>query len=387
MRKFKEEINSELVNLLNRNLLRKMEVIESGDFPTIIIDGKKFINFSSNNYLALNGHSYIKEKMNEALERWGTSASASRLISGNLRIFESAEERLAEFKGKESALIFNSGYQANISIISTLIKEEDIIFSDELNHASIIDGCRLSKAKVCIYKHNDINHLEELMKKNNGKKRLIVTDGVFSMDGDIVNLPELIYLAEKHNATILLDDAHSTGILGKYGRGTEEYFNIKSENIMVLGTGGKALGVGGAFFCCPKYIRDYLINRCRGFIYSTALPPSIPAGLIAGLELINKESWRREKLKKLSQYFYEKLKEKGFLCGDNPSHITPLIVGESVKTLELEQIMREEGVFAKAIRYPTVPEGTARIRFALTAEHTEEDIDKVIEILKVWGER
>ncbi|MCX7991013.1 MAG: 8-amino-7-oxononanoate synthase [Proteobacteria bacterium] len=385
MRRFREEIISELKELKNRNLLRKMEVLNSGDFPYIIINNKKLINFSSNNYLSLNGHSYIKVKMSEAEERWGTSASASRLISGNLQIFEEAEEKLARFKGKESALIFNSGYQANVSIISTLMKDGDAIFSDELNHASIIDGCRLSKARVYIYRHNDINHLEDLLKKSDDKKKLIVTDGVFSMDGDTAKLPEIVYLSERYETAVIVDDAHSTGVLGEKGRGTEEHFKLKKENVMVLGTGGKALGVTGAFFSCPKYIRDFLINKCRGFIYSTAQPPSVPAGLMASLELVDKESFRRERLKELSEYFYEKLKTKGFAGGTNPSHITPLIVGESEKALYLERLLREKGVFARAIRYPTVPEGTARIRFSITAEHTKEDIDRVINIIeKGW---
>ncbi len=378
MKRFREEILSELKDLENKNLLRRMEILKSGDFANIIVGKKKLINLSSNNYLALNGHRYIKEKMAEATEKWGTSASASRLISGNLEIFEKAEEKLAKFKGKESALIFNSGYQANVSIISTLMKEKDVIFSDELNHASIIDGCRLSKAEVFIYRHNDVDHLEDLLKKSTGRKKLIVTDGVFSMDGDISRLPEISEISEKYDAMIIVDDAHSTGILGNNGRGTEEHFNLKRDNIMVLGTGGKALGVGGAFFCCPKYIRDYLINRCRGFIYSTALPPAIPAGLLASLELIDKESWRRKHLKKLSKYFFKRLKDNDLLYGGTPSHITPLIVGKSEEALSLEKSLRKEGVFARAIRYPTVPEGTARIRFSLTAEHREDDIDVVL---------
>lgn len=378
MKRFREEILSELKDLENKNLLRRMEILKSGDFANIVIGKKKLINLSSNNYLALNGHRYIKEKMAEATEKWGTSASASRLISGNLEIFEEAEEKLAKFKGKESALIFNSGYQANVSIISTLMKEKDVIFSDELNHASIIDGCRLSKAEVFVYRHNDVDHLEDLLKKSKGRKKLIVTDGVFSMDGDISRLPEISEISEKYDAMIIVDDAHSTGILGNNGRGTEEHFNLKRDNIMVLGTGGKALGVGGAFFCCPKYIRNYLINRCRGFIYSTALPPAIPAGFLASLKLIGKESWRRKHLKKLSEYFFKRLKDNDLLCGGTPSHITPLIVGKSEEALRLEKLLRKEGVFARAIRYPTVPEGTARIRFSLTAEHREDDIDVVL---------
>lgn len=386
MKRFKEEILSELRTLKEKSLLRRMEILNSGDFPSIIVGKKKFVNFSSNNYLGLNGHWYIKKEMISALEKWGTSASASRLISGNLEIFEIAEKELANFKKKESCLFFNSGYQANLSVISTLMKEKDAIFSDELNHASIIDGCRLSKADVHVYPHNDIDHLEKLLKRSKATKRLIVTDGVFSMDGDIVDLPALTYLANKYDAMILLDDAHATGILGENGRGTEEYFNIKSDSILIIGTGGKALGVGGAFFCGPKYIRDYLINKCRGFIFSTALPPTIPAGIVASIKILDMESWRRERLKALSSYFFNRLREIGFFCGKSPSHITPLVLGDSRVALNVEKQLRKSGIFARAIRYPSVPEGTARIRFALTAEHTEEDIDRVVEVLKIWKE-
>lgn len=358
-----------------------MEVLESGDFPYIIINKQRLINFSSNNYLALNGHPYIKEKMREAMEKYGTSSSASRLISGNINIFEEAEEIISNFKNKEACLIFNSGYQANVSIISTLVGEGDIIFSDELNHASIIDGCRLSKAKVYIYRHNDINHLEEGLKKYEGRRRLIISDGVFSMDGDIVKLPEIAYLAEKYDSMVIIDDAHATGVLGEKGGGTEEYFGINKEFITILGTGGKALGVGGAFFCCPKYIREYLINKGRGFIYSTALPPAIPAGLIGAIELLAKEKERKDNLKKISQYLFSSLKEKNLPAPAFPSHITPIIIGESNKTLEIERELRKKGIFAKGIRPPTVPPGSGRIRVSLTAEHKKEDIDRLIQIL------
>ncbi len=381
MKRFKDQIISELEKIKSDGLLRKMDILESGDFPYITVNGRHYINFSSNNYLALNGHKLIKEAMSQATEKYGTSASASRLISGNIEIFEQAEAILALFKGKESALIFNSGYQANLSVISTLFNEKDVIFSDELNHASIIDGCRLSKAKIFVYRHNDMNHLEDILQSTDGRRKVIITDGVFSMDGDIADLPQICYLAERYDAIVIVDDAHSTGVLGVNGAGTESHFGLKNDYIFVLGTGGKALGGGGAFFCCPKYVRDYLINRCRGFIYSTALPPSVPAGLIAAINIIKNETVRVSRLKELSLYIHKALKRLNINTSSAPSHITPIIIGDSLKTLNLAQNLLKNHIYVKAIRPPTVPPNTSRIRISLTSLHTEADIDKLISLL------
>ncbi len=358
-----------------------MDILNGGDFPVIKIDGKEYLNFSSNNYLALNGHQIIKKAMSEATEKYGTSASASRLISGNLEIFEQAETALAAFKGKESALIFNSGYQANLSVISTLFGENDAIISDELNHASIIDGCRLSKARVYVYRHNDMNQLEDLLKSSEERKKAIITDGVFSMDGDIADLPHICELAERYDAVVIVDDAHSTGVMGEHGRGTEEFFGIKKDYIFVLGTGGKALGVGGAFFCCPRYVRDYLINRCRGFIYSTALPPSIPAGLMAAIDVIKREPDRIKRLKDRALYIHSLLKKFNIKTSDIPSHITPIILGDSEIAMNVAYGLLKNQIYVKAIRPPTVPRGTARIRISITSDHTEEQIDRLIKLL------
>ncbi|GAB4440470.1 MAG: glycine C-acetyltransferase [bacterium] len=387
MNSFLSFISEELNKLEREGLLRSMDCIETGCYPDISIENRRLINFCSNNYLSLNGHPYITKAMKEAIDAWGSSSGASRLIVGNLILFERAEKVLAEFKKKETALIFPSGYQANVTVISTLMQEGDEIFSDQLNHASIIDGCRMSKAKTSIYRHRDVNHLESLLKKSRSRKKLIVTDGVFSMDGDIAPLLEISEVAKKYDALVVVDDAHSTGVLGKEGRGTTEYFGIENENIMVLGTGGKALGVGGAFFCCPEKIRKYLINRGRGFIYTTGAVPAIPAGLMASVKVIKEEPQRRSRLSELSEYFHSSLKLNCLQTSEKPSHIIPLIIGDNDKTLMIAEFLKQGGVYAKAIRYPTVPKGTERIRFSLTAEHTKEDIDKTVEVIKVVKSR
>ncbi|MCX7770804.1 MAG: 8-amino-7-oxononanoate synthase [Proteobacteria bacterium] len=382
MRSFNEYLNRYLEDLKQKQLYRNMEVLKSGCHRIVHIGKRSFINFCSNNYLGLNGHSDIRKAMIESIAKWGTSSGASRLISGDLELFEIAEKKLAKFKGLEASLIFPSGYQANVSIISSLVGEGDIVFSDELNHASIIDGCRLSKARIIIYKHRDFFDLKKKLESEIGKRRLIVTDSVFSMDGDIANIKELVDIAERYDCALLIDDAHATGILGKNGSGSLEHYGIKGRDVMVLATGGKALGVSGAFFCSSDIVRKYLINRCRGFIYSTGAIPAIPAGLMASIEVVKKEGWRRERLKSLYTYFWRGLKDLGLSTSEEPSHILPLILGDSEKAIRVSKKLYEKGIYARAIRPPTVPENSSRIRFCITAEHNYEDIEIVLQILK-----
>lgn len=382
MKGFERSIHDELKRYRSDGLFREMDVIETECLPRVVIDGTRHVNFSSNNYLAMNGAPRIRAAMIDAIEKWGTSAGASRLTAGNLKIFEDAEKALAGFKTRQAALMFNSGYQANVGVISALAGPDDEVFSDELNHASIIDGCRMSRTKVSVYRHADPGALEKLLRLSTARRRFVITESVFSMDGDMAPVPDILGLAKTYEAVLIIDDAHATGVLGEKGGGSGEYFGIHEEEYMVLGTGGKALGVSGAFFCCSRIVRDYLVNRCRAFIYSTAASPCVPAGLAAAVELVKSDSGRRRKLMDLAGYFHERLRRGGYSTCAAPSHITPVIIGDNDKAIRVEKELRKAGIFAKAIRYPTVAKGTERIRFSLTAGHLKEEIDRVLDILE-----
>ncbi len=382
MSSFEAFIKTELDDLNEKGLYRSLNSLETGCYPYISVNGTTFVNFCSNNYLALNGNRVIAEAMKEAIDRWGSSSGASRLIAGNISLFDEAESVLAKFKKKEAALIFPSGYQANVSVISTLVSDRDEVFSDQLNHASIIDGCRLSKAKISIYRHKDMEHLEQLLKKSQMRHKLIVTDSVFSMDGDLAPLNCISELADKYDAFVIVDDAHATGVLGKEGKGSCEYFGLQKDNIMVLGTGGKALGVGGAFFCCPAKVKEYLINKSRGFIYTTAPIPAIPAGLVAAINMVLNEPERRKNLHNISAYFHNEIKRLGYRTSDMCSHIIPVIIGGNERVINMAKKLHENGIYVKPIRKPTVPAGTERIRFSFTAAHRKEDVDRVINLFE-----
>jgi 8-amino-7-oxononanoate synthase len=292
------------------------------------------------------------------------------------------EDRIAQFKGTESAILFNSGYAANTGIIPALAGDGDIILSDGLNHASIIDGCRLSRALVAVYRHRDMSHLEDLLKKNGAAgRRLIVTDGVFSMDGDVAPLPDLVLLSEKYDALLMVDDAHATGVMGKTGRGTAEHFGFTGRVHIQMGTLGKALGSFGAFAAGNRDIIDILMNRARSLVYSTALPPAVCSASIAALAEIEREPERRERLWKNRERFAAGLRSIGISIGNSDTPIIPLIIGDSAMTLQAGKRLFDDGVYAAAIRPPTVAENTSRIRMTLLATHSDDDIDSVIDVL------
>ena len=292
-------------------------------------------------------------------------------MSGDLKIHHELEEKTARFKGKESVLIFNTGYQANVGIISALYRSTDAVFCDRLSHASILDGISLSGARLFRFQHNDINHLESLLKKSAGKfeNRLIVTESIFSMDGDKAPLKELVELKEKFGCKIMADEAHATGIFGANGSGLVAEENLTDRVDLIMGTFSKALGSFGAYIACSKKIKDYLINTCRSFIYSTALPPCVIAANIAALEIVAKEPFRRETLLENAAYFRSRLKSKG------QSQIVPLIVGDAETAVSLSDSLRQKGYYCLAIRPPTVPEGQSRLRFSLTYHHSKEVLD------------
>ncbi|MBS1112076.1 MAG: bioF [Nitrospirae bacterium] len=387
MRDFAEDLKE----LEKMGLLRKLSFIESSVGSHIKIKGKDFINFSSNDYLNLSGHPEIVKAAITALKKYGFGSGSSRLLSGSRLPHKKLEERISAFKKTESALVFNTGYSANTGIIPAIAGSGDMILSDELNHASIVDGARLSKADVKIYRHRDMNHLEKLLNtfsldgKSKDRQCLIVTDTVFSMNGDIATLKEIASLAENYNALLMIDDAHGTGVLGKNGRGGLEHFGIKVKKIIQMGTLSKAFGCFGAFAAGSKTLINLLINRARSFIYSTSLPPAVAEACVKAIDIVEYESGeRRRSLWKRRQRLFEGLNKLGYDTLDSETQIIPVLIGDRENTLRIGDYLLRKKIFAPAIRPPTVPDGRCRIRFSVTAAHTDEDIDNVLESLNKY---
>ncbi|HSQ78645.1 MAG TPA: 8-amino-7-oxononanoate synthase [Nitrospirota bacterium] len=371
----------ELLQLEKQHLLRRLTIVESCSGPYITLNGKRLLLLCSNDYLGLAGHPALREAASAAMEWYGFGSGASRLVSGTSVLHQELEQKISRFKGTEAALAFNSGYAANTGIIPAIAGEGDVILSDSLNHASIIDGCRLSKAEVKVYRHRDVAHVEDLLKKSfSAHRMLIVTDGVFSMDGDIAPLPELASLAEQYGSLLMVDDAHATGVLGNTGRGTTEHFGLADRVPVQIGTLGKALGSFGAFAAGGRTLIEYLANRSRSFIFSTALPPMVCAASMAALDIVDREPERRENLRENRERFVQGLLSLGIPIADSETPIVPIMIGDSEKALLVGEKLLEYGIYAAAIRHPTVPEGSARIRTTVMATHTAEDIDNALGI-------
>lgn len=378
MKGFKKELRE----LKEKGLLRKLIYLESVRGSKVSIDGEDYINFSSNDYLGLSGHPEIVKAAQIALKKYGLGSTASRLLSGSYIPHKRLEERIAEFKKTEAALVFNTGYAANTGIIPAIARPDWTILSDELNHASIIDGIRLSRAEIGIYRHRDVNHLERLLKKTS-KEKLIVTDTVFSMDGDIAPLRDIVFLSKKYNAILMIDDAHATGVLGKTGRGGLEYFGIEAEGIIQMGTLSKALGGFGAFVAGSRDLIEYLTNRARSFIYSTSLPPAVAEAGRKAIDIVDfKSDNLRKRLWENRERLYKGLKDSGYDTMGSETPIIPMLIGDLKKTLRLSTYLYKNKIFAPAIRPPTVPEWGCRIRFSITSSHTDEDIEFLLEKLK-----
>jgi glycine C-acetyltransferase/8-amino-7-oxononanoate synthase len=358
-----------------------MRVIGGPQGPRVVLDGRPVLLLCSNNYLGLADHPRVRGAAAEAAMRLGTSAGASRLISGNMTIHARLETRLAEFKGTESALLFGSGYLANTGAVAALAGEGEVVFSDELNHASIIDGCRLAKAETFVYRHADVEHLAWGLRKAGSRASLIATDGVFSMDGDIAPLPELHELARRHDARLLVDEAHGTGAIGPGGRGSVAAAGLSGEVDVVIGTLGKALGGYGAYVCASTEITEFLLNTARPFIFSTALPPSAVAAASAALDLLAARPKRVERLAANAAALRDALAEEGLEVGDSQTQIVPVIVGDAESAMTLCERAIERGVFAQAIRPPTVPEGTCRLRLTAMATHRVAELRKAAKII------
>ncbi len=383
MKAFKDDLKG----LKKEGLFRKLTTVEPSYGSKISINGKTFINFSSNDYLGLSRHPEIIKASIDALRREGVGSGASRLLSGTHPCHERLEDAVARFKNTDKAIVFNSGYTANIGVIPAISDPFTMIFSDSLNHASIIDGIRLSKAEVKVYRHRDVNHLESLIKASHRdrkiRRRLIITDTVFSMDGDIAPLKDIISLSKRYDAILMIDDAHGTGVLGKNGRGVLEHLGLDGKDVIQMGTFSKALGVFGAFVAGSAELVEFLINKARSFIYSTSLPPSVIEACIKSLEIIGSDSHRLiERLWRNRQRLYEGLINLGYDTMKSETQIIPVLTGSVEDTLRLSRYLYKDGIFAPAIRPPTVPEGKCRIRFSVTAEHDEKDIDIVINSLK-----
>jgi len=382
-----EWVKAEINRLESEGLLRRPVCIESSNGGRITINGSEFINFSSNDYLGLSRHPEIVSSAKGALDRYGVGSGASRLLSGTYEPHERLEERIARFKGTEKAIVFNTGYAANTGVIPAIAGDETLIFSDELNHASIIDGVRLSKAERRIYRHRDLNHLETLLKESLGlarvQRRLIVTDTVFSMDGDIAPLKEMVFLSRKYSAILMIDEAHATGVLGETGRGGLEYFGIVSERVIQMGTMSKAIGCYGAFVAGSEDLINFLLNKSRSFIYSTSLPPVIIEACIKAFDIIESHfKDLRERLWRNRDRLYKGLKDLGYDTLDSQTPIIPILVGDVRSALDLAGHLYKNKIFAPAIRPPTVPEGRCRIRFSVSAVHGKKEIDLLLDCLK-----
>jgi len=382
---FKEELK----HLKETSLLRKPVKIESPQGPHIVISGELYLNFSSNDYLNLSGHREIVKAAIVSLYKNGVGSGSSRMLSGTFQPHVLLEQLIARFKNTQKAVVFNSGYSANTGIIPVIADEDSVIFSDELNHASIIDGARLSKAKIKIYRHRDMSDLEDLLKKSTKsrsvQRKVIVTDTVFSMDGDIAPLKSIQALSREYGAILMIDDAHGTGVLGKTGRGALEHSGIKDSAIIQMGTLSKAAGCFGAFAAGKRSFIDILVNRSRSFLYSTALPPAVASASAMALHILSTSSLRlRKRLWSNRERLFRGLAELGYDTMGSETPIIPILTGDARNTLRLSKYLYRNNIYAPAIRPPTVQENKCRIRFSVTAAHTNDDIDKVIECISKY---
>ncbi len=381
------EIEQRLEELERLGLGRRLRLVSGPQGPTVLLDGKPVLLLCSNNYLGLADHPRVREAAADAAMRWGVGAGSSRLVSGTMTIHRRLEERLADFEHSEGCLLFGSGYLANIGVIGALAGRGDVVFSDELNHASIIDGCRLSRAEVAVYRHRDMEHLEWSLRKHGrrdgGQRRLIVTDSVFSMDGDVAPLVDIVELADMFEASVVVDEAHATGNLGPGGRGAVAEAGLEGEIDVIVGTLGKALGSYGAYACASAEMIRYLINTARSLIFSTAPSPPAAAGALAALDLLEERPHRVQRLRSNARALRRALAAEGFPVADVEMHIVPLIVGEERATMRVCQEALARGAFAQAIRPPTVPAGTSRLRLTTMASHTTSELEMAA---SVFGE-
>lgn len=380
-------LQDSIQELKDQGVYRKLPVLETANEAEVILNGKKVINLSSNNYLGFATHPRMKKAAIEAIEKYGVGSGAVRTIVGNMDIHEELERKLAAFKREEAVMMFQSGFNCNAGVIQAVTGAGDLILSDELNHASIIDGSRLSKADRAVYKHSDMADLERVLteKRANYKNVLIITDGVFSMDGDIAKLPEIVELAERFECMTYVDDAHGSGVLGESGRGTVDHFHLHGRIDFTIGTLSKALGCIGGYVAGSGVMKEWLSHRGRPLLFSTSLPPAVVGALNEAVDILTESTEYTDRLWENSKYFKAKMNELGYNIGNSETPITPVIIGEESKAMLFSRTLLENGVFVSPIVFPTVPKGTGRVRVMVTAAHTTEQLDRAVEAFAKVG--
>ncbi|MGA7917451.1 MAG: glycine C-acetyltransferase [Candidatus Acidiferrales bacterium] len=384
-------LHDAIEDLKAKHLYFKLKILEGEQKPIANFDGKEVINLSSNNYLGLTTHPKLRRAAIDATRKFGVGSGAVRTIAGTMKMHMDLEEQIARFKKVEACVVFQSGFTANAGTVSAILGKDDLVISDELNHASIIDGCRLSRATIKVFKHKDTADCERVLQETkdwNGKK-LLISDGVFSMDGDIANLPALCDLAEKYNCIMMVDDAHASGVLGSRGRGTIDHLNCHGRVDIQVGTLSKAIGSVGGYVCGSRDLIDFLHQRARPFLFSTSEPPSVTATCQSAFELLDSETGDKliKKLWANTKFFKRRLKKLGFNTGKSETPITPIMVGDAAKAFQFSRELFDEGVFAGAIGFPTVPEGKARLRTIVTATHKRADLERAAETIERVGKR
>ena len=375
------ELQNELQQRNALGLLRQRHTLQSPQSPHITIDGKLYLSFCSNDYLGLANHPQLIEALQQGAQQFGVGAGASHLVSGHFVVHQELEKQLAAFVGQPAALLFSTGYLANLGAVQALVGRGDTVFADKLNHASLNDAMVLSRASIKRYRHGDITQLAQQLQQADSGRKLVITDAVFSMDGDIAPLPQLLALCEQHDAWLLVDDAHGFGVLGQQGRGSLSHFNLGSPRIIYMATLGKAAGVSGAFIAAGQIVIATLIQSARSYIYTTASPPSLASALLTSVRLMEQEEWRRETLRKLIAQLRTGLTGLKWILQHSDTPIQPLVIGGNQAAMDVSMALRARGIWVPAIRPPTVPQHTARLRISLSAAHTEPDVAQLISAL------
>jgi len=375
-------ISDELIKIKQSGLYRELKVVGNAQDTHIEIEGKTFLSFCSNNYLGLANHPSVIKAVKDAVGKYGWGAGASRLVSGNMTLHEALENEISRFKGKEAAIVFPTGYMANLGAITSFVSNGDLVICDKLNHASIIDGCRLSRAAFRVYAHCDMDKLENILRKSSKyNRKLIVTDSVFSMDGDLAPLPDIIRIARKYKAMVMVDEAHGTGVFGENGRGVVEHFNLNKEVDVVMGTLSKAIGSLGGYVTGEIVLINYLRNKARSFMYTTALPPAVCAASIAGINLIQEDPSMRESLWHNVRFIKDRLRSLNINTVSSESQIIPILIGDAQEAVGISKLLYKRGILIPAIRPPTVPANSSRLRMTVMSSHTQGDLESLIEVL------